>query len=554
MKHRRYHSLYALLALALAASVHAGDDPTLYSDALTLERNAQPAPRALYVGSAPGELLVRNVALLVDGRTAGRYEYSETEARAMQAGALHELAALPAGMHRLRAEIMAVGAQAQSYGARTRLTIEWECPDGATPLLSLQQAGTLKKPALVIQPLGDAAGAMLRVADFLEADRRWFDAAALLLRAQAAYKDTVPAETDRRIAGNLARLAGRGPEATAAPGLEVYNRAMDRIAQGHEAEGIALLGTLADGETADEAGAWLRDRANLSLGHALLRRGERDAAIAAWQRVRSPGPFTSRALLAMGWAWVLPRNAQPRPASYAMPGDDTAAAELRRRMPFRKTGGVAGKDGAQALRHALVPWTELTGRDPLDPAVQEGMLALPYALSHLGAQVQAAQRHEQGIAALESASAFLDAASRRVNSGMLADLDRYLNREGSGWNRQWGDLAPVRRWWTGEADAASLAYLDYLLEDDAWYETLERYRDARLLQRRLQAPAPGAPREQVVALQTRAAAVGTQAARDLQALALAALEKRRTQTAQYLAEAHLALARFNDVAAVAVAP
>ena len=40
---------------------------------------------------------------------------------------------------------------------------------------------------------------------------------------------------------------------------------------------------------------------------------------------------------------------------------------------------------------------ELIGRDPTDPAVQEGLVAIAWALSTLGAQVQAQDYYNRAI-------------------------------------------------------------------------------------------------------------------------------------------------------------
>ena len=89
--------------------------------------------------------------------------------------------------------------------------------------------------------------------------------------------------------------------------------------------------------------AALKLGANLALGYALLQDGQSQAAKGPLQRVRLTGPFSNKALLGTGWADAEVEN----------------------------------------YRRALVPWMELRGRDLLDPAVQESMLAIPYAMSQL---------------------------------------------------------------------------------------------------------------------------------------------------------------------------
>ena len=103
----------------------------------------------------------------------------------------------------------------------------------------------------------------------------------------------------------------------------------------------------------------LRDKANLALGYALLQDGQPYAAKEPLQRVRLEGPFSNKALLGVGWA----------------------DAEM------------------DNFDRALVPWMELRGRDLLDPAVQESMLAIPYAMAKLDSISQAADHYLNAIEA-----------------------------------------------------------------------------------------------------------------------------------------------------------
>jgi tetratricopeptide (TPR) repeat protein len=101
----------------------------------------------------------------------------------------------------------------------------------------------------------------------------------------------------------------------------------------------------------------LRDKANLALGYAYLQDGQPRAAKAPLQRVRLDGPFSNKALLGVGWADAETDN----------------------------------------YRRALVPWMELKGRDLLDPAVQESMLAIPYAMAKLDSISQAADHYMNAV-------------------------------------------------------------------------------------------------------------------------------------------------------------
>ncbi len=123
----------------------------------------------------------------------------------------------------------------------------------------------------------------------------------------------------------------------------------------------------------------LRDKANLALGYALLQDGQARAAKAPLQRVRLEGPFSNKALLGVGWA----------------------DAEM------------------ENYRRALVPWMELRGRDLLDSAVQESMLAIPYAMAKLDSISQAADHYLNAIEAFYEETNRLDRTIGHIESGQF---------------------------------------------------------------------------------------------------------------------------------------
>ena len=111
-----------------------------------------------------------------------------------------------------------------------------------------------------------------------------------------------------------------------------------------------------DRDTSSEELLALRDKANLALGFALLQAQRAADARPFLERVRLEGPYSSKALLGVGWA-------------------DSALGDFKR---------------------ALVPWLTLTKRNLLDSAVQESYLTVPYAYNQLGATGQAAEFVQQG--------------------------------------------------------------------------------------------------------------------------------------------------------------
>jgi hypothetical protein len=217
-----------------------------------------------------------------------------------------------------------------------------------------------------------------------------------------------------------------------------FNLGVALVRSGQSARGRALLeqvGTLAP---AGEEQAALRDRANLALGFALLQEGQGgQQAAAALGRVRLDGPFTNRALLALGWA------------------------ESNERRPER----------------ALVPWLELRERKLLDAAVQESLLAVPYAYVQLAANGQASQHYRQAVDAYAAESRRLEESIAAIRGGGF--LDAILAASPADGDAGW--------FWQLEKlpDAPHTRYLYHLLASHGFQEGLKNYRDLRLMQQNL---------------------------------------------------------------------
>ena len=180
----------------------------------------------------------------------------------------------------------------------------------------------------------------------------------------------------------------------------------------------------------------LRDKANLALGYALLQNGEPRAAKPALQRVRLEGPFSNKALLGMGWA----------------------DAEL------------------ESYQRALVPWMELRSRDLLDSAVQESMLAIPYALAQLDSISQAADHYLNAIEAFYEEANRLDRTIDYIESGeMFMEFLADDPLATTGWYWRLEDLpkGPEAR------------YLFHLLSTHEFQEGLKNFRDLNYMHKNL---------------------------------------------------------------------
>jgi hypothetical protein len=145
-----------------------------------------------------------------------------------------------------------------------------------------------------------------------------------------------------------------------------FNLGVALVRSGKVNDAAKILNQLGKLDPLNEELASLRDKANLALGYAYLQDRQPLAAKAPLQRVRLDGPFSNKALLGVGWADAENDN----------------------------------------YRRALVPWMELGNRDLLDPAVQEAMLAIPYAMAKLESISQAADYY------LNAVEAFYEEANR----------------------------------------------------------------------------------------------------------------------------------------------
>jgi hypothetical protein len=155
------------------------------------------------------------------------------------------------------------------------------------------------------------------------------------------------------------------------------------------------------------------------------------------QRVRLEGPYSSKALLGVGWA-------------------DAMQGEYKR---------------------ALVPWLALHNRNLLDAAVQESYLAVPYAFGKLEANGQAADYYNSAIASFDAESQRIDASIEQIRSGNL--LDRLLGddkKDTVSWFWQMQNLP----------DAPESRYLYQLLASNDFQEGLKNYRELKYMSRNLE--------------------------------------------------------------------
>jgi len=217
-----------------------------------------------------------------------------------------------------------------------------------------------------------------------------------------------------------------------------FNLGVALVRSGRVNEAAAILDRLGELEPLNEEMGSLRDKANLALGYAYLQDGQPQAAKAPLRRVRLEGPFSNKALLGIGWADAEGEN----------------------------------------YRRALVPWMELRSRDLLDSAVQESMLAIPYAMAELDSISQAADHYLNAIEAFYEETNRIDAAIGSIERGEM--LERFLAddpRQTTGWYWQLESLP----------EGPESRYLYHLLATHRFQEGLKNFRDLDYLWQNLDA-------------------------------------------------------------------
>jgi tetratricopeptide (TPR) repeat protein len=217
-----------------------------------------------------------------------------------------------------------------------------------------------------------------------------------------------------------------------------YNLGVALIKAGERDAGVELLDEIGRARPHGEEPSALRDKANVALAYTFLQGDAPARAESYLERVRLDGLLSSKALLGLGW---------------------THAA-------------------LDQYERALVPWMELSDRPLADTAVQESLLAVPFALGKLGAYRQSLARYERALDAYTREIARLDEAIAAIRRGALVEnILRDNPGEESGW------FWRVRRL----PDTPEGRYLMELLASHDFQEGLKNYRDLGFLSHNLDA-------------------------------------------------------------------
>ncbi len=569
-------SLLSMAALSMApawsAQASAGLIPaSLITEALEIDQQTRARHAAapvtgdvatvtVYVDSHVPRLMLLEMTLQIDTDQPIRHRYGEAESLALQTQAVHRLAsvATTAGKHHLYAEYVARYPEDKPGTPRLRATLvrDWEQPAGGLAMeLSLGEAGLFGgRPQLTQRqwtPVPDGLDdAELHSIDLMIASGRELDAAEDLLDLRRRSGGALPDAFAQRLNASLALLQGAAGSPAPIEPAPAQATAFSQYDSAAASGDVAMLDRLGRQEALDERSLALRDKANAALGFHLLESGQGKSADEALRRVRSPGPYSEVALLGLGWAQLVASQSSGAKAAPVKTALSTQSSS------FSSLWAIAGDKQAEDLRRALVPWTELIGRDPTQAPVQEAMLAIPYAMDHLGAHRQAQLYTTRAIDKLENTRAHLAAALEHIASGRMVALAVERDApDDNGW-AWWLAALPEPRWWlSAPPGAPDNFYMERLLQDDEFRSQLQvsrrLYELDRLLAQDIAALAdqPDAQQQlnaRINALRPQLASLAAAQRRELEGTATREVQALKRQTENYLVEAHFAMARLND--------
>ncbi len=258
---------------------------------------------------------------------------------------------------------------------------------------------------------------------------------------------TGPLRDDARfLRGNVLMALGRSDEAAEVleeiqdadmlEGYSAYNLGIAYLESERPVEAVRRLDRAGRSRGGDPGVRAIRDKANLVLGTLLFEAEQFDRARAALDRVRLDGPYSNEALLRAGWTEV----------------------------------------AAERFDRAVVPWSALADRDATDEAVQEVLLALPFAYSRLEIHGRAAVLYEHAAQAFEGELDKIDASIESVIGGhFLTSLEDERIRRDDDWIVRMRELP----------DAPETFYLLSLMASHAFQTALQNHLDLSDMHRRL---------------------------------------------------------------------
>ena len=235
---------------------------------------------------------------------------------------------------------------------------------------------------------------------------------------------------------DAAEVLRRLQNAESLKGFAAYNLGIALLEGERPQDALDQLERAGQIEANDEPVLAIRDKSNFVAGTLLVETQEFDAAKQYFDRVRLDGPFSNAALLASGWA--------------ATAADDYA--------------------------RAVVPWSLLAQREVTDAAVQEALIALPYAYGKLEVHGRAALLYANALDSFGREVERLDASLTSIRDGKFLEV---LVREEVRQDKDW--VIRLR----SLPESPETYYLMDLLASHDFQTALQNYLDLEDLRRKL---------------------------------------------------------------------
>lgn len=298
-----------------------------------------------------------------------------------------------------------------------------------------------------------------------------------MLRSQLYLKQGRYAQAER----TLSRYRGAFEDEPFAE----YNRGIALLKQNDSQQGAALLDKVGNMRTNDDTLLALRDLANYTLGNWFLNQEKAGTAIPILKKVRVEGPYSNKALLALGWAYLSDTGSlqrvdeifSPRCLKNVVAKSGTVINNNSNECRPGRTLRIEnlGKKEQNRMQRAMTAWQIVQERSPLFPGVQETLMALPYSLDQLGYTHVAEAQYKNAIKSLQYEASRINDALDVIHAGQLVKSS-FPSYEPTSRDQDW-DLSTLNL-----SPKLDTRLLYRLYSEHEFYEALVNYRQLRQLQ------------------------------------------------------------------------
>ena len=293
-----------------------------------------------------------------------------------------------------------------------------------------------------------------------------------------------------------------------------FNKGVATYHLGREQEGVKLLDEIGSISGRDPELQALKDKANLVLGYGYLDKDNPDSAKTYLERMKLTGPFSNKALLALGRAY----------------------------------------SDKKMYKKSLAPWLKLIERHPSDPAVQDAYMAVPFAFGQLEAYKQSLEYYEKAMLSFQNEIEQINLAADAVGGGeMLEGMIQVAQVETEG-----DDQRKLKR----VLNTPEGRYLVPLLASYEFREALDNYAALRLSLGRLEGWSATLGtyenlsddkrrdyEQRIARSQSKVLLLVEKYRHHLQSMAYDELERRKQRLVSYFNEARFSVAQIYDYAA-----